>query len=146
MSSPFLKLFLLTISHFHCNYTFVELIAEVVLYSEGFASSSSLAQKITILYKLCTEQLSPQDHYDFGLRAIKSVLTAAGSMKRKTPDEDEQIIIIRALFNSNLPKFLSGDAVLFQVSSLNIYDFDIKFMANEFRGEIFPDVISLFFH
>ena len=36
------------------------LIAEVILYSEGFESSKNLAQKMTQMYKLCSEQLSQQ--------------------------------------------------------------------------------------
>jgi hypothetical protein len=91
------------------------LIAEVILYSEGFESSKNLAQKMTQMYKLCSEQLSQQDHYDFGMRAVKSVLVMAGSLKRQNPDKNEDVVLIRALRDSNLPKFLQQDAVLFQV-------------------------------
>ncbi|GFS25719.1 dynein heavy chain 6, axonemal [Elysia marginata] len=90
------------------------LIAEVILYSEGFESSKNLAQKMVQMYKLCSEQLSQQDHYDFGMRAVKSVLVMAGSLKRQNPDKSEDVVLIRALRDSNLPKFLSHDAALFQ--------------------------------
>ncbi|KAK3083644.1 hypothetical protein FSP39_000711 [Pinctada imbricata] len=45
-----------------------------------------LAKKMTVLYKLAKEQLSKQYHYDFGLRALKSVLVMAGDLKRGSPD------------------------------------------------------------
>ncbi|UYV81318.1 DNAH6 [Cordylochernes scorpioides] len=90
------------------------LIAEVVLYSEGFESSKSLAHKMTQMYKLCSEQLSQQDHYDFGMRALKSVLVMAGSLKRENPDKPEDIVILRALHDSNMPKFLAKDGILFK--------------------------------
>uniref|UniRef100_A0A1I8GGQ9 DHC_N2 domain-containing protein n=1 Tax=Macrostomum lignano TaxID=282301 RepID=A0A1I8GGQ9_9PLAT len=90
------------------------LIAEVILYSEGFESSKNLALKMTQMYKLCSEQLSQQDHYDFGMRALKSVLVMAGALKRENPDKHEDVVLIRALRDSNLPKFLKQDAVLFK--------------------------------
>ncbi|XP_061765226.1 dynein axonemal heavy chain 6 [Nerophis ophidion] len=89
------------------------LIAEVILYSEGFESSKVLARKMTQMYKLCSEQLSQQDHYDFGMRAVKSVLVMAGSLKRENPHLIEDVVLIRALRDSNLPKFLTDDAELF---------------------------------
>ncbi|XP_031357040.1 dynein heavy chain 6, axonemal isoform X2 [Photinus pyralis] len=90
------------------------LIAEVTLYSEGFESSKILSHKMVQMYKLCSEQLSLQDHYDFGMRAVKSVLVMAGTLKRASPDRNEEIVLICALRDSNLPKFLTDDAVLFQ--------------------------------
>ncbi|VEL29942.1 unnamed protein product, partial [Protopolystoma xenopodis] len=38
----------------------------------------------------------------------------AGSLKRENLDKPEEVVLIRALRDSNLPKFLKDDAVLFK--------------------------------
>ena len=50
-------------------------------------------------------------------RALKSVLVMAGRLKRENPQINEDIVLIRALRDANVPKFLSDDLVLFKVSS-----------------------------
>ena len=88
------------------------LIAEIMLFAEGFDDSRNLARKMIKMYKLFSEQLSQQRHYDYGLRAVKSVLVMAGGLKREAPDVLEDITLVRALRDSNVPKFLAEDLPL----------------------------------
>ncbi|GKT16506.1 Dynein-1-alpha heavy chain, flagellar inner arm I1 complex, partial [Aduncisulcus paluster] len=92
----------------------LELICENMLFSEGFRDARALAKKMVVLYAQAQEQLSKQHHYDFGLRALKSVLVMAGSLMRGAPEHDEAAVIMRALRDMNKPKFIYDDTPLFQ--------------------------------
>jgi dynein heavy chain 2, cytosolic len=57
-----------------------ELIAETLLFAEGFKTAKVLAQKIITIFTLSKQLLSKQLHYDWGLRALKTILTVAGRL------------------------------------------------------------------
>lgn len=103
-----------------------ELIAQVMLFSQGFRTAETLASKIVPFFNLCAEQLSPQPHYDFGLRALKAVLASAGILKReklanRAPDDAidiasdgvaEQVILIQSVTETIVPKLVADDVPL----------------------------------
>ncbi|NXF34737.1 DYH17 protein, partial [Nyctibius bracteatus] len=90
-----------------------ELICEIMLVAEGFIDAKLLARKFITLYTLCKELLSKQDHYDWGLRAVKSVLVVAGSLKRGDPSRAEDQVLMRALRDFNIPKIVTDDLPVF---------------------------------
>ena len=96
-----------------------ELIAEVMLYSQGFKLAKRLSKQTVPFFDKCAAQLSRQAHYDFGLRALKSVLVSSGSLKRARlllDNESLQIeeglepqIIVQSIRETIAPKLVRQD-------------------------------------
>ena len=104
-----------------------------MLMAEGYVSARSLASKFYGLYSLLRDLLSKQSyiytyivvlctlaqqiqldrHYDWGLRAVKSVLVVAGQLKRAEPELPEDQLLMRALRDFNIPKIVQQDEIVF---------------------------------
>ncbi|KAL2021078.1 hypothetical protein VTK56DRAFT_7497 [Thermocarpiscus australiensis] len=96
-----------------------ELIAEVMLYSQGFNQAKELSKKTVPFFDQCSAKLSKQAHYDFGLRALKSVLVSSGGLKRaRLTSSDgnlgaeevvEPEIIVQSIRETIAPKLIKSD-------------------------------------
>ena len=89
------------------------LIAEIRNYSFGFDNARACSEKLVCTFRLSAECLSAQSHYDYGMRAVNTVIQACGLLKGLYPEMDEYELLLRAVRDSNKPKFLKEDIVLF---------------------------------
>lgn len=96
-----------------------EAIAEVMLFSQGFKQAKRLSKQTVPFFDGCAARLTKQAHYDFGLRALKSVLVSSGGLKRtrmivaNSPsgaEEDlEPQIIVQSIRETIAPKLIRDD-------------------------------------
>lgn len=73
-----------------------KLIAETILFGEGFKNAKDLANKISSLFSLCKQLLSKQKHYEYGLRGLIKLIKYAGKYKRENlevPDDEVHLFL-----------------------------------------------------
>ncbi|KAJ3590899.1 hypothetical protein NHX12_008847 [Muraenolepis orangiensis] len=104
-----------------------ELIAEVILYSEGFRDGEMLGRKLVAIFNLARELLTPQQHYDWGLRALKTVLKGCGSLlqqQRKNRDKNqiqESGLVVQALRLNTMSKLTFADSSRFDALVKDVF-------------------------
>uniref|UniRef100_A0A7N6ADW8 Cytoplasmic dynein 2 heavy chain 1 n=1 Tax=Anabas testudineus TaxID=64144 RepID=A0A7N6ADW8_ANATE len=102
-----------------------ELIAEVILYSEGFKNGEILGRKLVAVFNLARELLTPQQHYDWGLRALKTVLKACGSLlqqQRRSHDKDKKSsLVVQALRLNTMSKLTFADSSRFDALVRDVF-------------------------
>ncbi|XP_010727382.1 cytoplasmic dynein 2 heavy chain 1 [Meleagris gallopavo] len=104
-----------------------ELIAEVILYSEGFKYAKTLGGKLVAIFNLARELLTPQQHYDWGLRALKTVLRGCGSLLRqlKRSAEKQEIneshLVVQALRLNTMSKLTFADCARFDALVKDVF-------------------------
>jgi dynein heavy chain len=109
------------------------LIANIELLSFGFSEAPTLSVKVVASLKLSSEQLSSQDHYDFGMRAVKSILNACGKNLRQLQDWAEPHICLKALNDVNLPKFTSNDIPLYKGITSDLFP-NVELMRQDYAA------------
>eukprot|EP00928_Gymnodinium_smaydae_P048229 TRINITY_DN3222_c2_g1_i2.p1 TRINITY_DN3222_c2_g1~~TRINITY_DN3222_c2_g1_i2.p1 ORF type:complete len:2601 (+),score=892.36 TRINITY_DN3222_c2_g1_i2:138-7940(+) len=90
-----------------------KLIMENMFMGEGFTEAKALGLKFSTLYALNKDLLSNSKKYDWGMRAIKSVLVVAGSFKRADASLSEQAVLMRSLRDTNVAKIEGDDLTIF---------------------------------
>uniref|UniRef100_A0A8C4HFM7 Cytoplasmic dynein 2 heavy chain 1 n=1 Tax=Dicentrarchus labrax TaxID=13489 RepID=A0A8C4HFM7_DICLA len=98
-----------------------ELIAEVILYSEGFKNGEILGRKLVAIFNLARELLTPQQHYDWGLRALKTVLKACGSLLQQQRRIQESSLVVQALRLNTMSKLTFADSSRFDALVKDVF-------------------------
>ncbi|XP_013915709.1 PREDICTED: cytoplasmic dynein 2 heavy chain 1 [Thamnophis sirtalis] len=104
-----------------------ELIAEVILYSEGFKDAKPLGRKLVDIFNLARELLTPQQHYDWGLRALKTVLRGCGNLLRQLKKNgikkkvNESHIVVQALRLNTMSKLTFADCARFDALVKDVF-------------------------
>lgn len=126
-----------------------KLIAQVMLYSQGIVHAEDLSDKIVNLFHMCNAKMSKQSHYDFDLRALKTLLSSAGGLKRQAQEaagagsiEDiagfETDVLIKGTCNNILPKLVKQDLMVFSDILTEIFPGSnvVKMEDEKLRSEI----------
>ncbi|CAG5115632.1 unnamed protein product, partial [Candidula unifasciata] len=129
-----------------------DLIAEVILFSEGFKQAKNLGRKLVSIFNLSKELLTTQQHYDWGLRALKTVVSGCGHLlqnARRTGQGNkmdsalEAKLVVQALRINTLSKLTFSDGFRFDSLVKDVFPgIEFKDIEYETLGTAFREVCA----
>lgn len=100
-------------------------IARVILFVEGFKNAETIGARMVELFNMAKKMLSPQRHYEWGLRELKTVLLACGRFLKEnancssSSDGDannyEMRLAVSALRLNTMSKLTANDCKRFDM-------------------------------
>ncbi|CAH8543326.1 unnamed protein product [Schistosoma rodhaini] len=139
----------------------IDLIAEMILFSEGFSNAQILSRKLVSVFSLAKQLLSVQQHYDWGLRALKTVLHCAGTLLHTDKQnygsnelndhnerqyeqrsyEYEAQFLIQAIKTNTLAKLTNSDAKQFENLIRDVFP-DLRLHNVQFKNQELTKLID----
>ncbi|KAF5303585.1 hypothetical protein FQR65_LT08186 [Abscondita terminalis] len=118
-----------------------EQIATTLLYCDGYKHASLISQKLVEIFTSARKLLSSQQHYDWGLRSIKAVLSSCGQTIKNfyksganVDCETELQLAVTSLRVDTLSKLTYGDRIKFNALIQDVFP---KTAVENFGEEIF---------
>lgn len=104
-------------------------IARVLLFVEGFKNAETIGSRMVELFDLSKKILSPQRHYDWGLRELKTILMACGRFLREYSQNiayeeavnHEMHLAVFALRSNTMSKLSSADCKRFDMLIAHVF-------------------------
>lgn len=97
-------------------------IARVILFVEGFKNAEIIGSRMVELFNMAKKMLSPQRHYEWGLRELKTVLLACGRFLKENSannandtNENEMRLAVSALRLNTMSKLTASDCKRFDM-------------------------------
>lgn len=97
-------------------------IARVILFVEGFEHAETIGARLVELFNMAKKMLSPQCHYEWGLRELKTVLLACGRLLKLVTGNEQQRnadyemrLAVNALRMNTMSKLTASDCKRFDM-------------------------------
>lgn len=110
-------------------------IAKVMLFAEGFKNADEIGIRLVEVFSVAQKILSPQRHYDWGLRELKTVLLACGKSLRidmsSNGNGNEFEIAMHALRSNTMSKLTDSDCKRFDMVIMDVFQNESNEMSRD---------------